>query len=289
METMQEIRRIHFSTLDSTHSWTLQELEDGGLLAPGPFPVLVTAETQTGGRGQHSRSWFSPAGCLMLSLVFRPEEWEIPFSQRPLLGIACALAVLKSCAKVLSPANADALTLHWPNDLYVQKNFASPRKLAGILLEGHSSGIMSAGIGVNLQNSAEKAPEELRSLLISLNDLEPEWIHAPILQSRKLFANTSIPARPSSEKNGFPEPMERFLSLLCVELGNQFSSLARDPSSTIRQADDRCAQKGQQVQLQTPNGTVSGFCSGLDPNGALLIDGRPQYSGMLHFETNAEH
>ncbi|MBO5437680.1 MAG: hypothetical protein J6A23_08455, partial [Thermoguttaceae bacterium] len=143
METMQEIRRIHFSTLDSTHSWTLQELEDGGLLAPGPFPVLVTAETQTGGRGQHSRSWFSPAGCLMLSLVFRPEEWEIPFSQRPLLGIACALAVLESCAKVLSPANADALTLHWPNDLYVQKNFASPRKLAGILLEGHSSGIMS--------------------------------------------------------------------------------------------------------------------------------------------------
>lgn len=289
MKTMQEIRRIHFSTLDSTHSWTLRELEDEGLLAPGPFPILVTAETQTGGRGQHSRTWFSPAGCLMLSLVFQPEDWEIPFSQRPLLGIACALAALESCAKILSPANADALTLHWPNDLYVLKDSASPRKLAGILLEGHSSGIMSAGIGVNLQNSAEKAPEALRSLLISLDDLEPEWIRAPILQSRKPIPSTQLQEFPSSGKNGFSEPMERFLSLLCEELSNQFSSLASDPLSIVRQADSRCAQKDQQVQLQTPHGPVSGFCSGLDPNGALLIDGRPQYSGMLHFETNAEH
>ncbi|MBQ4144363.1 MAG: biotin--[Thermoguttaceae bacterium] len=284
MDTMQNIRRIHFSTLDSTHSWTLRELEKDGFLTPGPFPALVTAETQTHGRGQHSRSWFSPAGCLMLSLVFRPEEWKIPFSQRPLLGIACALAVLESCAKVLSPANAAALALHWPNDIYVQKDSASPQKLAGILLEGHPSGVMSAGIGINLQNSSENLPEELRERLISLSILEPEWIRAPALRSRKLIQIHSPKELPDSKKTGASEPMERFLSLLCEEISKQFSNLAHDASSIILQADRRCAQKGQKVTFQSPNGELqAGFCTGLNSDGALLINGKPHYSGMLHF------
>ncbi len=282
---MKIVGRFHFSVIDSTSSWLMRELE-AALAAgrPFPLPALATAEIQTVGRGQKGRSWYSPKGCLKFTLAFRPGERGISIGRTPLLGFACALAVCKTAERFLTEAGiSQRFAIHWPNDVYWEETpdcetpdretlnrelpdretpeteRTSPRfrKLAGILLEGHVSGAMLAGIGVNLLNSMRDAPENLRDVLISLADLIP----GPALNGT------------------FPDS---FLAELLDELDAQFDRLARAPLEIVRETDSRCSQKGTFVALQTPAGPVSGVCSGLAPDGGLIVGGKVFYSGTIH-------
>lgn len=142
---------------------------------------------------------------------------------------------------------------------------------------------MLAGIGVNLLNSFRDAPENLRDVLVSLTDLLPDW---PLREAcpevcRETFPVVCSGATVCGEKRG-SSAMESFLEELLGELDVQLARLARNPEEIVRETDARCSQKGAFVALQTPAGPVSGFCSGLAPNGALMIDGKPFYSGTIH-------
>jgi len=104
--------------------------------------VVVMAERQTAGRGQHGRVWQCPpeSGVLMSVLLLPP-----PSLRRPVVLTAwAAVAVAETVAEV---AGVQA-TIKWPNDVLMDG-----RKVCGILIEG-GAGVV-AGIGLNVNQTAE--------------------------------------------------------------------------------------------------------------------------------------
>ncbi len=107
--------------------------------------------SQTQGRGQAGRSWFSDAGVLTASFVIELTEDALG----PTMSLCTGLAVAH-CAEDLTAA--ELVHIKWPNDC-----FANGRKLAGILCEGkrHNDTFkMIVGIGLNVNPQWEKAPAD---------------------------------------------------------------------------------------------------------------------------------
>ena len=64
--SLSALNHRHLSSSTSTNSELLEALQAGEL--DSNDKQLLTAETQTAGRGQHTRSWQSPPGNVYLSL-----------------------------------------------------------------------------------------------------------------------------------------------------------------------------------------------------------------------------
>lgn len=122
-----------FST-DSTQTQLLRALRRGLRT-----PLALLAERQHAGRGRHGRSWFTPlGGGIALSLAWpqtlgRMGGWPATLPLR--IGVALA--------RVCQRLGVRGIGLKWPNDLVV-----GGRKLGGILIEAHSSGLV-IGVGLN--------------------------------------------------------------------------------------------------------------------------------------------
>jgi BirA family transcriptional regulator, biotin operon repressor / biotin---[acetyl-CoA-carboxylase] ligase len=109
-------------------------------------PWLLTAESQTAGRGRLGRVWHtSPGDALLLSVALRLRQQ----SALAPLTLACGVAV----AEALQAAGV-AVRLKWPNDVLLEG-----RKLAGILaelaLDARGARTVVLGIGLNLALSSE--------------------------------------------------------------------------------------------------------------------------------------
>ena len=109
--------------------------------------TLVTAEHQTAGRGQTGNTWESARGAnLLFSLQVRPKA--LPAAHSFALSQAIALAIREALLPHLT--SVDALTVKWPNDIYVDD-----RKIAGILIENDFCGtriersIIGCGVNIN--------------------------------------------------------------------------------------------------------------------------------------------
>ena len=135
--------------------------DEAKALARGGAPAgtVVTADTQTGGRGTRGRAWDSPPGLgLYASIVLLP-----PADALALLPLAAGLAAL---AAVEESAGVEA-SLQWPNDLLWQG-----RKLGGVLCESGFTGAVLdfsvVGIGINVGQEKDDFPSELRDRAVSL-------------------------------------------------------------------------------------------------------------------------
>ena len=140
----------------STNDLAWAALERG---APEGFVVM--AERQTAGRGQYGRHWESaPFQGLWLSILLRP---ALTLQESPQLTSLLAKAV----AETITEQAGCAATIKAPNDIYVDG-----RKVAGILVEGrteNSGGYVAvAGIGINVNQTVDDFPEELRTTAASL-------------------------------------------------------------------------------------------------------------------------
>lgn len=122
---------------------------------------VVFAERQTKGRGQYGRRWESaPYQGLWFSVLLRP---AMTLRESPRLTsllaevVAATIAAETGCTPTIKP----------PNDIYI-----SGRKVGGVLVEGRTAGpggyVAVAGIGMNVNQSAEDFPEELRATAGSL-------------------------------------------------------------------------------------------------------------------------
>ena len=151
----------HYRRTDSTND-RAKELAQSG----APSGLVVTAESQTAGRGRSGRSWFStPGGSLLYSALIRP------LGERPLLPLAVPLAVCDAAEDL----SAQQCLVKWPNDVWIDE-----RKLAGVLIEGRpdpdpTESWAVIGVGLNLDLSAAEVPEELEGRVAWLGaDIEPE-------------------------------------------------------------------------------------------------------------------
>jgi BirA family biotin operon repressor/biotin-[acetyl-CoA-carboxylase] ligase len=129
----------HWESTDSTMNRAAELAAQG---APGG--TVITAETQTAGRGRNGRSWVSGRGGLFFTLLERP---SLAAAEYPRLGAEIHLALGRALAAFLGKE----VRLRWPNDIY-----AGGRKLGGILTEWYAAGDrirwLAGGIGVNVNN-----------------------------------------------------------------------------------------------------------------------------------------
>lgn len=145
--------RLHHATIGST-SDVARSLAMGG----APHGAVVTASSQTAGRGRQGRSWTTqPGSAIAMSLILRGAS--------PLLTLAAAVAVARACG--------ERARIKWPNDVLVDG-----RKVAGILAETRpGEDWVVLGIGVNVAVRVEDLPEELRdragTLGRPLTEVEP--------------------------------------------------------------------------------------------------------------------
>lgn len=143
-----------FPVLASTNDLALEWMRAGQARAGD---VLVTAE-QRAGRGRPGRTWHSPPGALLMTVVlpFVPERvgWT---------SLAAGLAVATAVREWGVPAG-----VKWPNDVVLEG-----RKLAGVLAETSVPGLVAVGIGLNVTNPLPPDPE-LAARTARLADHLPE-------------------------------------------------------------------------------------------------------------------
>jgi BirA family biotin operon repressor/biotin-[acetyl-CoA-carboxylase] ligase len=141
---------------ESTNDVAWQAAERG---APEGF--VVFAERQTKGRGQYGRRWQSaPYLGLWMSVLLRP---AMTLAESPKLtsllaeAVGAAIAGETGCLPTIKP----------PNDIYI-----SGRKVAGVLVEGRTASdgsyVAVAGIGINVNQTRDDFPEDLRDTAGSL-------------------------------------------------------------------------------------------------------------------------
>src|SRR5712691_8662553 len=140
----------------STNEFLLQ------ILTPElPEGFVVFAEDQTAGRGQRGNRWESASyRGLWFSLLLRP---KLPIAESARLTNWAAQGI----ATTIAHETALQPTIKLPNDVYI-----GGRKVAGVLVEtkaGRGSDFAAVvGIGVNINQSDEVFPEQLRSRAGSL-------------------------------------------------------------------------------------------------------------------------
>jgi len=194
----------------------------------------VRAINQTAGRGRFQRRWIAPAGrALTVSVILKPGQPQDPCL--PVITPIAALAVRATLEKCRLAA-----LLKWPNDVVV-----GGRKIAGILAERESeTGVVVLGLGVNVNLTARDLPQD--KLLQAATSIRIET-------GRSLSVNS-----------------------VCAELLLQLQSIitraaAQTPAFVFELWRPHDFLDGKRIEVQTPQGPVSGACHGMDPSGRLRL------------------
>lgn len=158
------VRAERHESLLSTNDEAFRRAAEGA-----PDGLVVVTGHQTAGRGRQGRDWWDrPGDSLLASLLLRP---TVPLDRYPQLGMAMAVAVAEA-AERLVPGRR--FQVKWPNDVLYDG-----LKVCGILAETRAGGggaggggaggsPLVIGFGVNLNQTAEAWPEELRETATSL-------------------------------------------------------------------------------------------------------------------------
>ena len=149
-----------FERIDSTNNYAKKLAEqDAGKY----HHAIITAESQTAGRGRIGRTFESPAGTgVYLSLIITPKGG---ITQPAVITSSAAVAVCRAIKKLYGVQPA----IKWINDIYVQNNGVL-KKAVGILTEGitnSKTGLIESaviGIGVNIEASADIEKSALKDI-----------------------------------------------------------------------------------------------------------------------------
>jgi BirA family transcriptional regulator, biotin operon repressor / biotin---[acetyl-CoA-carboxylase] ligase len=112
---------IELQQVESTNNYATGMVHEG----MAQHGMVVFANHQTKGKGQHNRTWLSEEGKnIAMSVILQPPG--LALSQSFLISMATALGVQRFFAKYAGSETK----VKWPNDLYWRD-----RKAGGILIE----------------------------------------------------------------------------------------------------------------------------------------------------------
>lgn len=240
-----------FDEIDSTSSFARRQIACG----MKGSPALFVADRQTAGRGRTDRTWWSPDGCLMFSLVVGEEVLCKDAAAWPLLSLIVGVAAARAVEAVAPPTQ---IQLKWPNDLYL-----NGLKLAGILVEAvpqtHEKMAFIIGMGLNVNVQWDHAPSDIRARACSL-----------------------------SEHTHHPDQLHKETILIQVidALEFELAQWRAGHSQWWNLWSQRSLLTGRQVELRLPGDhTLVGICQGITYFGQLII--RDQ-ANRLHTIQSAE-
>ncbi|MBR2370933.1 MAG: biotin--[Clostridia bacterium] len=153
---MKKIKLINYSTTDSTNAQAKALAEQGA-----EELTVVTAKSQTNGKGQKDRSFYSNGG-LYMSVILRPQD-SVSIDDLSLLTLYAATCVLKALKRCFPTP----LGIKWVNDILSKEG-----KVCGILTETTLSANAGyteysiVGIGINLGKI--DFPHDLKEIAASL-------------------------------------------------------------------------------------------------------------------------
>ncbi len=222
-----------FDEISSTSDHALAELE----AYSSRLPALVVARRQTKGRGRGTRSWFAGDGALTFSALYGASDIPMSPSDWPRCSLVAGVAMCQTL-EALAP---DCLVqVKWPNDVYL-----AGRKVCGILVEKRdlAEPILCVGVGVNVNNSLENAPQDVQQRAIALTDVTHR---------------------------------EHFLPEILLEFLIRFRELCAANSASLSALlpywQTHCLLTGRSVETTQAGRTFTGVCHGIDEQGGLLIE-----------------
>ena len=226
--------------------------------AGAPEGYVVVTDEQTAGRGRLDRVWQSPprAG-IATSVLLRPgaavpgRGWSpVPTSGYGLLPLLTGVALVEAVRRL---SDLDAV-LKWPNDLVIDG-----RKCAGILAETVPDGGPYAGpaavIGIGLN--------------VTLRESELPRRDATSLQ----LAGSACVDR---------DPLLRAVLRGLADWYGRWRDAGGDPvaSGLMDSYRFHCATIGATVRVELPGGgELTDVATGVDDDGALVVDGRRVAAG----------
>jgi len=238
-----DIYRIHHESIDSTNSWAKRQ---AATFDPEQI-TLVTATTQTAGRGRFQNKWESPA-CenLYASFCFCVgNDWAHRGNIPQVMAISTAL-ILKDLG--LSPK------LKWPNDVLVSK-----KKIAGILCETMSLPtctcvILGIGLNANMpQNLLQKLDNPATSLFVETG--RKQDVNALLVNLQRSF----VGKLDTLLKEGFASFHPLYHQYLVHAVGDpiRFQDAHKEHSGTFHSINPDGS-----LNLRLSSGTIQNFHSG---------------------------
>lgn len=244
LQQKTSLRHVEYhETLDSTNKLAAELLPN---LLP-LCPALVLSATQTAGRGRGSNSWWANTGALTFSLVVNVARLNLASERLSLVSLATGIAVRKSIAALVPDS---VVTIKWPNDVLLNE-----RKVCGILteqlsVEGQSALII--GVGINVNNSLQGAPDEVRQRATSMFDSTGQSID---------------------------------LTEILISILNAIDSAINDLSSRSRmllsELNRHSILNGRLVTLQAGDELTTGQCQGIDEDGGLVLNTESGFRSMI--------
>jgi len=211
-------------------------------LSPADESQLFVTDHQAEGRGRGENRWWSPRGALAFTLL--THELSLPPDRLSQASLAVGVAICEALETFLpSPVR-----LKWPNDVIVED-----RKVCGVLIEspGTAHRRLVIGVGVNVNNSAHQAPEELRHTAIGMVDV----------------------ARRSPHELARPGEFDRTAVLTaCVQsIGQRLTMLQSGDPRLPQQWRERSLLTGRQVRIKLPTRDLVGVVETIADDGALVV------------------
>ncbi len=228
------IEKLH--EVGSTSSYLRAERPDA------PHGTVVSAHTQTAGRGQRGNSWEAEPGMnLTFSVMLRPDGVEARAQYS--LSEAVATAIATALRRHLP--DPKRLTIKWPNDIYYDDS-----KIAGILIENSLAGshiskaIAGIGINVNQTRFLSDAPNPISLKQITGLSYDTGALLEEIAAA-VIAAVDSLPAEA-------PELHELYLSMLWRRAG---AHPYREPGGDPFMAEITAIAPTGHLTLRRPDGT----------------------------------
>ena len=285
LDHLPELNHRHLISSGSTNSELIADVQNGTLNAAEMH--LLTAETQSAGRGQHGRSWQSPRGNVYLSLYY-PVHMPISGLLSLIIGVELAkMPIIQTLNEQLRAQGLTPIGVKWANDLgfYQYPSNAAQdesdlaartlpfHKLAGILIEpvtqaGKLVGVVM-GVGLNVQATPKLTAQTCEGMsyqAISLQDIEqilqPKIPASSLPSLRELYLQMSkalLAAMTRFEHLGLENPTGQTYNL----------------ESFLEQFDSMDALAGLRLRVtQEHNGqsdTLTGHACGIDTHGCLQL------------------
>jgi len=224
---------VFMKAVDSTNSMAMMLASQGA-----GHGTVITADTQTAGRGRRGREWLSPAGTnLYMSIILRPPVSPAEASQIPIVSVISSMRALKRLVPDLECG------VKWPNDIY-----CGGRKLSGTLCEMKAEMdrvehvVVGTGINVNSDVSRDLPPTATSLLMETGSE-----------HSRALLA-----------------------AVLLEEFEKAYDDWLEDGSlrKFVREWEGSSLLSGRRVDVRTASKLISGLASGITESGALKLEMR---------------